>query len=214
MKFPFNYIYLTIFCLLILKDATSQSSRTLKPLDMPNKIIHRDFDNLNYPQTLTIVGFLFPIEGDFKYPYDTMQYRTLESHASYLESTEFQHPLYFPFTTKFDTVECHCRILDSYTTTVYEKGVKKMIPKSAKVYIMENNQKIIAVYVINPKWQEKLDLAASLYKFIDIKITDLVPLRGEYQVGIGEYLNYISFVSNNYLFKDVLLNPYYIICDE
>lgn len=208
----FYYFCMAILCFLIPKDAASQNRSKGEPLDMPDKIVHRDFDHLNHPQTLTIISILYPIEGNFKYPYDTLSYQAVEQYFN-PHSSETSYPFQISFTTTFDTVECHSIILNSYQTTVYEKGEKKMIPKSAKVYIMANNQEIIAVYVIDSKWQEKLDLAASLYKFVDIKITDLVPLKGEYQVGIGDFVNYISFVSHNYLFKDVLLNPYYIICD-
>jgi len=212
MKKQVSIILLAIFLLLNIVGFAQCFNKKKNTLDLPNKNVFRYWNSFNRPQQLTIISFIpFHQEIDFKYPYDTLAFNNFQNYFKPNDSiTDIYYPFHIPFTSKFDTIECRCRVLDIYTSTIYEHGEKKMIPREVDVFIMEKDNEIIAVYSIDPKWRV---LMGYKYRYVNIKITDLLPLKMEY----CQYLNYwseISFISHNYLFRNVGLNPYYIICDK
>lgn len=212
MKKQVSIILLVIFLLLNIVGFAQCVYTEKKALDLPNKYIFRYWNSFNRPQQLTIISFItFPQEIDFKYSYDTLAFNNFQNYYKPNDSiTVIYYPFHIPFTSKFDTIECRCRVLDMYTTIIYEHGKKKMIPREVDVFIMEKDNEIIAVYSIDPKWRV---LMGYKYRYVNIKITDLLPLIMEY----CQYFNNrseISFISHNYLFRNVSLNPYYIICDK
>jgi len=213
MKKPVLIFLLAIFMLINTVSFAQCFHKEKNTIDIPNKYVHRDWNSFNRPQLLTIISFLaVPQEIDFKYPYDTLAYNNFMNYYRPNDSINtFNYPFYIPFTSKFDTIECRCRVLDMYSTTIYRHGEKKMISIEVAVFIMEKDNEIIAVYCIDPKWTI---LIGYKYHYVNIKITDLLPLKMEYRQLFLNYKNEISFISHNYLFRNVGLNPYYIICDK
>lgn len=207
-------IFLLALCLFFNIFCYAQCFKKNKfKFDLPNKTIFKEWNSYNRTQQLTIISIIAtPQKIDFKYPYDTTSYNNFINLIIPNDSvSQILYPFYIPFTIKFDTIECKCRVLDRYSTTIYKLGEKKMIPIDVDVFIMEKDNEIIAVYCIDPKWKI---LSCYKYRYVNIKITDLLPLKMEYSQLFMNYKNEISFISHNYLFRNVGLNPYYIICDK
>ena len=182
--------------------------------ELPDKIVYKYWENFNSPQRITITKINTLQLVEFKYSYDTIEFNNLQN-SLFLDiiKREYTYPFYITFQIPFDTIQCNCRILDNYSIKIFEKGENKMIPRNADLYVMETDKRdIIQVIVIDYISQSILRRNIK-YSYTQIKITDLLPLKMGYQIYFNDRIDKISFISNNYYFKDLLLNHYYILCN-
>jgi len=116
------------------------------------------------------------------------------------------------FYERRDTLFAKFKIEYIWKTVVYKKGIVFLSPLNYYKYILSLDGINYAVYSPTKIKNKTTMTKYKVGEDVELKIVNIFPIKGSYRL-VNNYPQYISFISHNLYFKNVLKNPYYYICE-